>query len=284
MTRKVGSGSWIAVGLGLLLLTGGGCASSDNGCTGGMFPRLHRLFSTSGGTTCSAEPCQSCCSCCPCCGCCCCSTQACGGDCGCRAEQPRAPSADAAGKLKIEAAPTLKQPSAGTVTPPEKPETQTAPTRRPSTDEVVPLPPKASPGRVRDEGTPWPGELPAPPKKPEKPSPGNGPFREEDSSSQYEDSSSRYEEGSSQDEDDARAAKAKSLDRVHQAMKDASSVSQRQSPRPPQLMAAAAGNPPRLLSPADSQLDPGPAAVVRLVAHEDPLGDIPDQPRCNPLR
>jgi hypothetical protein len=117
---------------------------------------------------------------------------------------------------------------------------------------------------------PWPGEMPAPPKKAGKPSSDSGLLRDQD--------------GSSQDDDKARAAK--SFDQVREALQAVSRVSQCQSPRPPQLLVGgAASDPPRLLSPESaSQNNQGPAMVLRLVAHEGPASDTPDQPHSNPLR
>jgi hypothetical protein len=136
---------------------------------------------------------------------------------------------------------------------------------------------------------PWPGEMPAAPKKAGKPSPDSGLPHDQD--------------GSSQD-DKARATK--SFDQVREALQEVSRVSQRQAPRPPQVLAGgAASNPPRVLSPESasqtsqgpatdpprvlsperaSQNNQGAAMVFRLVAHEGPASDLPDQPHGNPLR
>jgi hypothetical protein len=117
---------------------------------------------------------------------------------------------------------------------------------------------------------PWPGEMPAPPKKIDKPSSDSGLLRDQDGSSQ----------------DDAKARAAKSYEQVREALQDVSRVSQRQAPRPPQLLVSgAASDPPRLLNPASaSQNNQGPTMSLRLVAHEGPASDTPDQPHGNPLR
>jgi hypothetical protein len=163
-----------------------------------------------------------------------------------------------------------KKPETETVTAPGKLDAQTAPAQLPRAAEMAPLPPKVAPGGPRGDDMPWPGEMPAPPKKIDKPSPQSGLPGDQDGSSQ----------------DDAKARAAKSYEQVREALQEVSRVSQRQAPRPPQLlMSGAASDPPRFLSPESaSQNNQGSAMSLRLVAHEGPASDTPDQPQGNPLR
>jgi hypothetical protein len=295
MLRNISTGSWVALGLGLLLLSTGGCVCSQTNCTGARFPRLQRLLSNFESPSCKAGACRAdgCESCCPGCRCCCkegccgncgCGACACGGcgncgcgncgcgNCGCgncasgnpptaAPDMPREMAAPAPSWPKEMAAPVLSKPEGRTAPAPSKAEDQAAPARLPRPPEAAPLPPKAPASGVPDNGMPWPGEVPAAPKK----------------------SSDSSSDGRSP-EHAADVQRAACFVPSGECVPAASGDAQLLLPQSPRLLATAANDPPSPLGPAASQTCQAAGAGIRLAIHEDSPADDLSPPRPNPLR
>ncbi|MGD0897806.1 MAG: hypothetical protein ABR915_08200 [Thermoguttaceae bacterium] len=225
MTQHVHARLWGAVGLGMLLLAGsGGCALVQEFCAELKCTRSN------------ADPCTSCCY----CGCCKCCAESSGGECGCgcgpSGGEPRGARSNAEGR--------------------------TAPAPLPRPTEALPLPPKPPKRGLQDDGMPWPGEMPAPPKKTgESPS----------------------DSGPTLHSADVRATTC--LDQSGAAVLRASGSSSIESGQPPGLLGNMATYAP--LDPAGSPVssdDSDPAAEPRIVIHEDPSSGDSHRPTSNPLR